>query len=327
MDKRFRIFTLSLNTSLDRTFCLDRIVFGDINRIKSSRLDAGGKGLNVARMLHRLGQPVCSVVCLGGDNGKKVKQLIQKEGLSYLVVETSGETRNIFNLIETRTGRILRVNEPGPEFSREEKLSLFRYLTTLPLSHNTIVVLSGSFPPGLPVSTYRTIINLLKKYTPWITLDADGAALQEGVRARPWLIKPNLWELQRLCSQKIRSFAKLKTVCRLLLHRKRTKLILLTLGSQGALAVSEEEIYWAKPPALCPVSEVGCGDAFLAGFLYGWVSGWSVQESLIMAVGCGSAKVTCPGTSMPSKQEVFQMRKKVKLLPPEKLSFSQKAAG
>ncbi|HOL66904.1 MAG TPA: 1-phosphofructokinase family hexose kinase [bacterium] len=322
MENSSRVFTVSLNTSLDRTFCLDRLVFGDINRVRNSRLDAGGKGLNVARMLHLLNDRVCAVACLGGHNGLLVRALVRAEGVAIRMIKTSGETRNIFNFIEKTTGRVLRINEPGPAFSEKERQALFQYLSRLRLQSEDMVVLSGSLPPGLPVATYREIINLLKPRTSWITLDADGMVLKEGVKAGPWLIKPNLWELQRLLGQKVTSPAGLIRLCHGLLNRNGLRLILLTLGNQGAVAVSPEETVWARPPRIKPVSEIGCGDAFLAGFLHGWRQTQSLKESLKLAVACGTAKVTCAGTSMPSRRQVFALKDRVRLLSPDRMKFS-----
>ncbi|MCM8757243.1 MAG: 1-phosphofructokinase family hexose kinase [Candidatus Omnitrophica bacterium] len=322
MEKNSRIFTVSLNTSLDRTFYTEKIVFGDINRITTGRLDAGGKGLNVARMLHRLGNKVEIVVCLGGDNGKVVARLATGEGLVLRPITTQGETRNIFNFIETCSGRILRINEPGPVFSKREKENLFRKLNSLPLGSSDILVLSGSLPPGLPEDTYQRIINQIKSKTTFITLDADGQVLKKGVQAGPWLIKPNLWELARLLGGKVTSLNQLVRYGYRLMKRTGLKLILLTLGQFGALSLSSQHLFWAKPPRVKPISEVGCGDAFLAGFLHGYKRNWALEECLMFAVACGTAKVLCPGTGMPSLKQVFSLKKQVTMGQPEKLNLS-----
>ena len=280
--------------------------------MKEIQLDPGGKGLNVARMVHNLGGTSVGLTFFGGENGKVLRKLLSKEGVKYLYVETRGETRNIFNFIEKKSGKVLRINEKGPEIFKREETQFFSLLSNLKLHSCDIVCISGSLPPALEENTYRHIIEKIKRKTSFVVLDSDGEPLKEGIKARPFLIKPNMYELERVVGEKIRSYRKLKNVCAGLIDSG-ISLILLTLGEKGALLFSKKEVLYGTPPEVKLKSDVGCGDAFLAGFLYNFSSGLNLKECLKFAVACGTAKATKPGTSMPAKQEVLRILKKVKI--------------
>ena len=310
---------MSLNSSIDRTFYLENIVFGDINRVEEFQIDPGGKGINVARMVHILGGKSIGISFLGGKNGTLIKNLLEKENIKLIFIRTKGETRNIFNFIEKKTGKILRINEKGPKILRKEKNSLFNLLGKINFSNQDIFSISGSLPQGMEKTTYKKIIKKLKKKICFIALDSDGEPLKEGIKAKPFLIKPNLWELERLVEGKIDSLTKLKNTCEKLLNFG-ISIILLTLGEKGAVLFSKGKKVYAKPPKVKLESDVGCGDAFLAGFLYKFSQKEKLEKCLKFAVASGTAKAMKKGTSMPTKNEVLKLVKKVKFLPLEVLN-------
>lgn len=314
MKKNPVIYTISANSSLDHTYYLRSLVFEDINRVTHGRVDPGGKGVNVARMVHNLGGQTSVITFLGGENGRLIADLLDQEGVRFIPVATRGETRNIFNFIEQKTGRILRVNEPGPRISSKERHELFSTLKRLDVTDRSIFSLSGSLPLGLDTDTYRTIITQIKRRTALVALDSDGEVLREGVKARPFLIKPNRWELERAAGTKISSFRRLKEICAQLIAGG-ISYILLTLGRKGAFLFSRDELLYGIGPGVKPVSEVGCGDAFLAGFLHAFSKGRKAADCLRLALACGTAKAKKAGTSMPSGEEVRMLEKSVRILP------------
>ncbi len=312
------VFTLSLNSSLDHTYYLKKIVFEDINRVQESRIDAGGKGINVGRMLRRL-KTKTEVICfLGGATGEKIVSLLKKEQVQFTPIHTDGETRNIFNFVEKNTGRTLRINEKGPHISPREEKELFACLEELPITPRDIFVISGSLPPGLASDTYQRIIEKIKRKTTRIFLDTDGAPLKEGIKATPCMIKPNLWELERLAGEKIENLSKLQNVIQAILD-KGISIIALTLGEKGALLFGENLLLYGKPPRVTPQSSIGCGDAFLSGFLSRHLLGKEYPDCLRYAIACGAAKAGKKGTLMPEKEEVEALLDKVEIsstLPP-----------
>lgn len=306
------IYTVSLNSSIDYTFYLSCIVYDDINRIKESRVDAGGKGLNVARMLTRLGCDCQALTLLGGTNGNTLKTLLDTEGIRYRYVETKGNVRNIFNFFAVKNKSTLRFNEPGPLVSRKEQVDFYRLLDSIQFKTGDILSMSGSLPPGMEKNTYRQIIDRVPKKSVITVLDADGDVLKEGIMGMPCIIKPNLWELERATGTRIDSLSTLKKILGKLL-KKGISIVLLTLGEKGAVLFSENEFLYALPPVVKVQSTVGCGDAFLAGFLSCFSIRQASEKSLRMAVACGTAKAMQKGTGMPEVRDVRDVLRGVRV--------------
>lgn len=299
------IYTVSPNSSVDYTFYLSRIVYDDINRIEESRVDAGGKGLNVARMLTVLGCDCRALALLGGPNGSKLKTLLDAEGIKYRYVEIRGNVRSIFNFFSAGTGA-LRFNENGPSISKKEQAAFYRMLEGIRFKKGDILSMSGSLPPGMDKTAYGKIIEEARKKGVLPVLDADGDALKEGIRSRPFIIKPNLWELERASGRKITSFAVLEKILKNIME-KGISTILLTFGEKGAVLFSESEFLYARAPEVKVRSTIGCGDAFLAGFLSCFSRNETPEHSLRTAVACGTAKAATEGTAMPDRKDVREI--------------------
>ncbi len=305
------VYTLSLNSSIDYTFYLARIIYDDINRIEESRVDAGGKGLNVARMLTILGCDCQALAFLGGTNGNTLKALLDVEGVKYRHVDTKGNVRNIFNFFTTGKRSALRFNERGPEISREEKKAFYRLLDGIRFRKGDILSISGSLPPGMERSTYRQIIQRVRGKGVLTALDADGDVLKEGIMGRPSIIKPNLWELERATGTRVTSFDTLERIFGKILE-KGISIVLLTLGDKGAVLFSGDKFLYAGPPAVKVQSTIGCGDTFLAGFLSCFSTKQPPEKSLCMAVACGTAKAMQKGTRMPGMGDVKRILPSIK---------------
>jgi 1-phosphofructokinase len=194
------IYTLSFNSSVDYTFYLQSFKFDDINRVEKSRMDAGGKGLNVARMLHVFGCPCEAITFLGGPNGITLKNLLETEKILFEYIPIKGNIRSIFNFIAGE--KVLRINEKGPLISKKEQDTALKCIYSLNLSAGNIVSISGSIPPGIKKTVYRDIIKIIRTKGGIAAVDADGELLAEGIKAKPHIIKPNLWELSRLPAKK-----------------------------------------------------------------------------------------------------------------------------
>jgi len=308
-----RIVCFSLNSCLDRTFSLHRILFDDINRVEAAQIDAGGKGNNVAVMAGKLGSDARVISLLGGQNGAVVGRMLRAEGIRVVTVRTREETRAIYNFVETATGRMVRINEKGPAVSPAEQATFFRVFARTPFSPGDFAVLSGSLPPGMRPDTYDLIIRNLNARKVLTVLDADNELFKRGIAARPFLIKPNLWELERAAGRRIRTSRQVMNTCRSFLDRG-IGALLLTLGGSGAVLFSREGIWRAWHPPVHTACTVGCGDAFLAGFLHTTAKGEPPSACLAYAVACGTAKACLPGTGMPDKKEVERARKKIRTM-------------
>lgn len=314
MALRTKVYTLSLNPTFDKTFYLNKIIFEDINRVGFSRTDPGGKGINVARIVHNLGGQTLALALVGGEIGSALVKLISLKRLPARFIKIKGETRLIVNIFELTGKKVLRINEPGPGISAAEFKSLINYLRKIKFAGNDFLVLSGSLPPGLPDDTYFEIMDSLSGKNLRMALDVDGPGLKEGLKGKPFLIKPNLWELERLTGCKITHTRKLKEICDNL-RRLGIKTVLVTLGEKGAFGFGAENYYYAASPRVAVKSSIGCGDAFLGGYLVGLGQGKKEIDCLKLAVACGAAKAAEPGTRMPSRKTVYKILPRIKILP------------
>jgi len=307
---RRNIYTLTLNPSIDYSFYIPFIRFDDINRIVKSRVDPGGKGINISRMLSKLGDKSISITFLT-DRDNIYKNLLEKEGIKPFYIKIKGRIRNIYNFISD-DGKILRFNEKGPKIFRKEKEIFFREIKSLNFKKGDIFVISGSLPDGFERKTYRKIVEIVKKSDVVTFIDADGEILKEAIKGIPYIIKPNLWELERATEEKIKDGKKLIGVVNSLFD-KNIGIIILTLGEKGAIIFDRKKILYGRAEKVKVKSTVGCGDAFIAGFLYNFKRGEKMSECLSLAVACGTAKAKEEGTKMPEKEDVLKIMKKVKV--------------
>jgi|LSQX01.2.fsa_nt_gb 1-phosphofructokinase family hexose kinase len=319
MNKCNSFYTVSLNPSIDYSFYLsDEILYDDINRVKETLVNAGGKGLNVARMLTKLHCKCVAITFLGGENGEKLETLLNQEGVEYINVKIKENVRSVYNFFSKE--KVLRFNETGPKISHSEKNKLFKLFDNINLNSGDILVISGSLPAGIGTKIYPQIIKLAKDKGVYTILDSDREAFKEGIKEIPDIIKPNLWELERVSQQKISTPETLYNILENLC-KKGISAILLTLGSKGALYFSVDYIYYASVPKIRVESTVGCGDTFLAGYLSGLYRGEPTGKCLRLAAASGTAKVMIRGTLMPSDKEITQIYKEIKVKQVKKEEF------
>jgi 1-phosphofructokinase len=175
------------------------------------------------------------------------------------------------------------------------------------------VVFSGSIPRGLTVKTYQELISLVSSYTKTV-LDADGDLLVEGMKTGPYMIKPNIHELEAAFDLKLSTDDEIRSFCRMLSVKYNISLILVSMGRKGSLLVSGEDCYKAEPIKVEVKSTVGAGDSMIAGMLYGIDKGLSLKDSFAFATACGTLAVTKEGTMTLSLTEIQEMLKKVCIL-------------
>ena len=187
------IATVTLNPSLDKTVTVDKLVLEEANRWTSMRRDPGGKGINVSRVVHELRGRTIAYGFMGGIDGEIIKQLLSKQGVPFDFTSIKGEIRS--NLIITNLGNKsqTRIDAPGPTILKSEMGSLIGKLTHLEPKPNYLV-LAGSIPPGVPDDIYKTLIDTANKQGIKTVLDSDEKWLKEGIKAKPYVIKPNVHE-------------------------------------------------------------------------------------------------------------------------------------
>lgn len=301
------ITTVCMNPSFDKTASVDRIVPGEVNRMKHVRVDLGGKGINVAITLKRLGVPVHCITCIGDVNQPAFLRMVEKEGLllDYLTVE--GKTRTNLKLLDEQTRVITEFNEPGLEM-QADLLSQFQALLERCAKPSEYVVFSGRLPAGCPETTYQRLMQTLpgKK----LVLDTAGESLLHGIKERPFLIKPNLPEMEAIMKKELRTLRSLRDAA-IFLQTYGAQNVVISMGKYGAVLVSEDSTYFAPALQVEAHSTVGAGDAMLGGMLFGLNNGGSMLEAFRCGVAAGAASVMTDGTQPLCKDDFEKLLHKV----------------
>lgn len=305
------IATVTLNPSLDKTLTVDALIADDTNRAVAVRLDPGGKGINVSRVVREFGGQTLAMGLLGGHNGELVRHALDDEGIATDFNWIDGETRENLILEDKHTGHQYRINAPGPFVRVEEGDRLKRKLSGWE-KRPDFVVFSGSIPPGLAKDVYRDLIQDAHIKGLRTALDADGTALRAGVAARPTVVKPNRYELERFVGHELGSEEALIAAGQELI-RQGVELVILSDGPRSAYAISADEVWVAIPPEIDAQSAVGAGDSMLGGVIWRLCSGASLDEALAWGVAAGAATAMTPGTELCHLKDVKLLHERVGL--------------
>ena len=299
------IYTVTLNPAIDKTVVISDFTAGKVNRVEQLREDAGGKGINVSKCLKALGTQSVAVLLLAGDAGRHLAGLLEQEGLSLLCIEAEGQTRTNLKIVAPVLGQNTDINEPGVQAS-EETLGRLLNLLCEKVTPDDIVVLSGSLPVGAPADTYRRWTEMLQEKGAKVFLDADGEAMAEGVKGKPYLVKPNETELARLLGKPMETEEQILSGGRALLEMGITQ-ALISLGGEGAYFMEKGDVYRAKCPRVEVKSTVGAGDSVVAAMAYGLQEKLPLEEALLLAMAMGAASVMQSGTQAPGKELVYKL--------------------
>ena len=300
------IATLTLNPTLDDAVETAALVPDDVSPARQVRLDPGGKGINVARTLHRLRVPTIAYAPIGGWSGNRLQYLLESEGVPHCLSGVPGETRVNLIITTTRDNVQYRLNYPGPTLTHADITLLLADMAALD-PKPVFWVLGGSLPPGAPPNTYAVAIQQAHRLGIRVLLDADQEALRLGVLASPYLIKPNRYELSRLTGQELGTRPAMLSAAREMIEAHGIQIVLLSLGADGALVINRQEAWGLVPPPVTPLSRIGAGDAMVAGMARALALGESLVDAGRYAVAVGTAKVLSPGTALAKPDEVQRL--------------------
>ncbi|PKM50943.1 MAG: 1-phosphofructokinase [Firmicutes bacterium HGW-Firmicutes-7] len=307
----YMITTITLNPAIDRTIVVNSLEVGQVNRITSAREDIGGKGINVTKILKQLNDSTKAMGFIGINNKKRVYELLDIENICYQFVEVDAQTRINTKIVDHGSQLTTDLNEQG--FSINPDLyETFKAIVTEQALQSDFMVFSGSIPVGLSIETYKDLIELVKKSTLTV-LDAEGELLVEGIKAGPFLIKPNIHELEAAFKTQFNSEKDIIKLCLDIINRYGIKMVLVSMGSEGSLLITQEEVLKAEPIKVDVKSTVGAGDSMLAGIVHGIANCLSLSDSLVFATACGTLAVTQEGTQSFSMEEVLEVMKQVQI--------------
>jgi 1-phosphofructokinase family hexose kinase len=301
------IYTLTLNPALDRELTIPALALDTVLRATEARVDYGGKGFNVSRMLAALGAESIALGFAGGHTGAMLRDGLAALGIETDFVGIAGETRTNVSIVTTSDGHYIKVNEAGPTIDADEQAALVRRVRER-AQPGDWWVLAGSLPPGCPATLYADLIRDIQAAGARALLDTSGAALRHGCAAQPFLIKPNAHEASELTGLPVASTAEAlaaATAMQGIPH------IALSMGAAGALLVHAGRGWLAAPPAIHERNPIGAGDSLLAGLAWSLSQGHELPNAIRWGVACGAATASRAGTAVGTYDQVAQLAEQV----------------
>ncbi|MBM7837445.1 1-phosphofructokinase [Alkalihalobacillus xiaoxiensis] len=277
------IYTVTLNPAMDYHVTLDHLQLGEINRATADQKSPGGKGINVSRVLRRLGHQSTALGFIGGFTGNYIRASIEEEAIKTDFIEVEGDTR--IN-VKIKADQESEINGVSPAIFDKHVKALEKQLSQL--KEGDTVVLAGSTPPTLPASIYAKWTVMLKEHGVSVYVDTSGEALREVISSKPTFLKPNHHELSEIAGVEI------ETIEQAIPHIKQLvgdeiDYVLVTFAGDGAVLATKEQLLYANAPKGTVRNSVGAGDSTVAGFISALAQDKSVEEAFKTAIATGSA--------------------------------------
>ena len=305
------IFTLTLNPAMDKTVVIENFAPGAVNRIKTVRVDVGGKGINVSKCLKSLDCETTAAAFWGGAAGQRGIDFLRENGIGALTVQVAEDTRTNLKIVDPARHENTDINEPGPAVTAENLAELMEKLDEN-IAPGDILILSGSIPRGCPNTIYRDLIVRYQKKSAKVYLDADGENFRLGITASPTLIKPNIDELNRYLNANLTEISEIAEAAREFL-KLGIEEVVVSLGGDGALLVKKGQCLKADGLKVPVQSTVGAGDSMVAALACGAEKGLSDEQRLKLAIAISAASVMCSGTQAPNAETIDKLYHQVNI--------------
>ncbi|MBR3849655.1 MAG: 1-phosphofructokinase [Oscillospiraceae bacterium] len=305
------IITVCLNPAVDKMVTVDCFVPGETNRVLSVRRDPGGKAINVAKMVRRLGGDTLALGIVGGENGAYIRSQLSEMGIPHDFVTREEPTRTNYKIADKRQRSTTELNEPGYPITEQQLEKVWKSISAHVRPGDT-VVLAGTNPPGVADDTLARWIDQLNAMQAVTVLDTSGAPLKLGIAAKPRVIKPNMAELSELFGEQIHylrdAIAAAKQIVQGGVER-----VIVSLGGDGAIFATKEGVLRGHGVDVPVCSTVGCGDVMLASLLYDLQRETSWEETARRAIATGTANATCSGTEPPTVEQIEEFLDRVQI--------------
>jgi 6-phosphofructokinase 2 len=299
------ILTLTMNPALDVLTTIDQV--SDTHKMRCGAVlkHPGGGGVNVARVLHRLGANCVAMYLAGGVTGERHHKLMSAEKVRCHVMPIAEETRESFSVHETSSGNDFRFVLPGPNVSAAEYEALFDYVAQhLP---KQFLVISGGLAPGVPDNFYARLAALAKSKGVRVVLDTSGPALAEALKVGVYLFKPSLRELRNLTGQTLLDEETQVAAAQQLIQSGRAEIVAVSLGADGAMVVSADQVWRAPAIQVNVQTTIGAGDSFVAGMVWAMGRGDTLLKAFQYGMASGAAALLQPGTSLACASDTHRL--------------------
>lgn len=304
------IITVTLNPAIDKTIEIKNFEVGKLNRIETVRLDAGGKGINVSKVIKSLGGDSKATGFLGRENSSFITEYLDRSNIKNEFVFVNGMTRTNLKVFDSVNKTVTEINEPGPYVEDNEVKQLERFLVDT-VRHGDIVVLTGSVPKNVDKGIYGRLIKLLKQNGAKTILDAEGNLLREGIKEGPYLIKPNLFELEGLLGHRITGIKEAESFAKSLIKDYNIKIAVVSLGDKGAIFVDQFQSIFTHGLEVDTKSTVGAGDAMVAALAFSIEKKLNLNKAITMSMAAATANTMVNGTQPAALDTIEMIEKKI----------------
>ena len=295
------ILVVNLNASVDKRYKISEVTKGSVMRASHVDNTPGGKGIHVANVVTILKEDCIATGFLGGKTGEFIEEKLNEYNIRQDFVKIQGDTRECIAIITDDLTQT-EILEPGPEVKISEQDEFIKKYTEL-IKDSDIIVASGSLPRNIPKDFYGKLIKMANDLGKKFLLDTSGELLKEGIKAKPFFIKPNKDEIEALTGRKIESvedaIAEIKEF-----HRQGIELVVISLGSDGSVAGYNNKFYKVNVPKVNAVNPVGSGDSYVGGIAVALQRGYNIEDMLKYASACGTANALEEETGFVNKNTV-----------------------
>ena len=307
------ILTITFSPCIDKSFSIAELIPEKKLRGSIPKTEPGGGGINVARVLARLGAKAIALYPSGGYTGKALDQLMAKELIPVISVETQNETRENIIVLETSTNKQFRFTLPAPGLNEKELEEIFGRMEEI--RRLDFIVVSGSLPANISPNMFSEIDAIARKKKAKVIVDTSGEALKHAVDQGVYLIKPNVSELAHLTGKEYLQADEIVEQAKNIIKTKNCEIIVVSLNAAGAMLVTNDKSIQIAPPAVNVKSTVGAGDSMVAGIVFALSGGEDIKTAVQYGVACGTAATLNAGTELCHKKDVEILFDQIRSLP------------
>jgi 6-phosphofructokinase 2 len=302
------ITTLCLNPAIDVTYHVDKMLADQKSRSDLTRKDPGGNGINIGRSFHRMKIDAHTFCVIAGNTGKLLQVLLKPQLENIFYESVSGETRINSTIIELDSQTQYQITDAGTPIPPQQ---LQKVITDfVEQTAQGFGIITGSCQPNIPQSLYAELVTQINHAGGRAVIDTHGEVLKHAINAKPFLIKPNRYELETILGHSLSELTDVAVHARKIQQQGVTH-VCVSLGEQGAVLVSPNNSYYARALKVPVNNTVGAGDSMVAGLVAGFSLGKSPEEALRYGIACGAGTVMHPGTELFSNDELASFRQQV----------------
>ena len=296
-----KIVTITLNPALDKSIAVPQMLPEKKLRCTDAKVEPGGGGINVSRAIHKLGGETEAVFLSGGYTGKHFESLLAAEKIRLVALPVKGDMRENFVVLDTSAHLQYRFGMDGPLINEEEWEQVLNHIQNE--TAIDYIVASGSLPPGVPPDYFSKLALIAQQKNAKLIVDTSGEALQLAVKQGVYLIKPNLGELSNLYGKERLAKDEILIAARSIIEKGGCEIMVVSMGPEGAMLITKDQLVQVKPPQVVIQSTVGAGDSMVGGMVLALSRGWDLKDTLYYGVAAGTAATLNPGTELCKKED------------------------